>query len=288
VKKKLTAALLVLIFLVSGGCASLALRLSPSLLGNMTEALFEECDPALARDAIAGNLKILEGLLKSDPGNPQILNSLAMGFGGHAFLFLDADAPERASSLYRRSMAYAFRALGAGGEMLRHAEARPAGVRKIVAGMNRGELEALFWLSFSWNAWIQLNLDKPSAIAQMDAAEACVQRVLEIDETFFHGAAHVLRGAILAARPPLLGGNPAKAQGHFRKAVELSRGKFFLAQYFYARYYAVAVQDREIFTRLLKEIREGDPRELGEACLINAVIQARARQLAEQIDDLFY
>jgi hypothetical protein len=122
----------------------------------------------------------------------------------------------------------------------------------------------------------------------MASAEACVQRVLEIDESYLFGAPHVLRGAILAAKPPLLGGNPVEAQRHFQRAIELSRGKFFLAQYYYASYYAVAVQDRELFARLLKEILNGNPCELEGACLINAVVQGKARQLAKQTEELFY
>jgi hypothetical protein len=266
----------------------MALRLSPSLLENMTGALFEECDPGLAKEAIPANLKILEGLLKSDPGNRKTLDSLAMGFGGYAFLFLEADAPDRASRLYLRSRAYGVRALGAGGEVFKDPDVRAQDVRRAVEGLGRSDLEALFWLTFSWNAWTNLNLDKPSAIAQMDASQVCLQRVLEIDETYFHGAPHILQGAILAARPPLLGGNPAEAHRHFQKAVELSRGKFFLAQYYYARYYAVAVQDRELFIRLLKGILEGNPQGLEGACLINTVIQAKAEQLVAQVDDLFY
>jgi tetratricopeptide (TPR) repeat protein len=287
-KKVLLTLLLPLFLLACAGCASVALRLNPSLLPSMTAALFEECDPALAREAIPGNLKMLEGLLKADPGNPKILASLGMGFGGYAFLFLETDAPERASRLYLRSRGYGAHALGAAGETLRDPEARGSAVQKAVQGLGRPELEALFWLSFSWNAWIRLNLDKPQAIAQMASAEACLQKVLEIDETYLHGAPHILRGALLAAKPPLLGGNPAEARRHFQRAVELSRGKFFLAQYYYASYYAVAVQDRDLFTRLLKEILNGNPQDLEGACLLNTVVQAKARQLAEQVDELFF
>ncbi|MEW6664293.1 MAG: TRAP transporter TatT component family protein [Thermodesulfobacteriota bacterium] len=282
------AVFLSLLVFLGAGCASMALRLTPSLLENMTGALFEECDSGLAQQAIPANLKILEGLLKSDPGNRRTLASLSMGFGGYAFLFLEDDAPERASRLYLRSRAYAVQALGARGEALRDQDARAEGVRRAVQGLNRSDLEALFWLTFSWNAWTRLNLDKPSAIAQMDASQSCLQRVLEVDEAYFHGAPHILQGALLAARPPLLGGNPAQARGHFQKAMDLSRGKFFLAQFYYARYYAVAVQDRALFLRLLREILEGNPQELKGACLINTVIQGKAMHLAEQVDELFY
>ena len=60
------------------GCVRLALYLSPSLVPSFTEAIFEECDPVLAEDAIPANLKILEGLLRNAPGNKKISTALSM------------------------------------------------------------------------------------------------------------------------------------------------------------------------------------------------------------------
>jgi hypothetical protein len=153
--------------------------------------------------------------------------------------------------------------------------------------MDQSDLEALFWATLSWNAWINLNLDKPSALAQLSASEACLKRVLELDEHFFYSSPHILMGASLAARPPILGGSPETARTHFETAMQKHQGRFFLAQVYFARYYAVRVQDKELFSRTLKEVLQGAASGIKEVCLINRVMQRRAQELEKQAEDLF-
>ena len=269
------------------GCMQAALRASPSLFPNFASALFEECDPELAKASIPSNLKLLEGLLKNDPGNRKILTTLSMGFAGYSLLFVETEEPERASSLYGRAMDYGIRALGDKGLALRDRERGLEPLKAALKAMDREDLGALFWTTLSWNAWLNLNLDKPSALAQLSASEACLQRVLELDEHYFYSSPHILMGASLAARPPLLGGNPEKARMHFETALQKHQGQFFLAQVYFARYYAVRVQGKELFERALGEVLHGDPARIKEVCLINRVMQRRAQELAKQKEDLF-
>jgi tetratricopeptide (TPR) repeat protein len=279
--------LCLMISLSSSGCMRMALRASPSLFPNLAATIFEECDPELAKASIPPNLKLLEGLLKNDPDNRKILTTLSMGFAGYALLFVEPQNPERASALYLRALEYGIRSLGDKGAPLRNRDAGPEPLRGALKNMDRSDLEPLFWTTLSWNAWINLNLDKPSALAQVSAAEACLKRVLELDDHFFYSAPHILMGASLAARPPLFGGNPEKARIHFEQAMQQTDRKFFLAQVYFAKYYAVRVQDRELFTRTLAEVVQGNPREIPEVCLINRVMQRRAQDLAKQAEDLF-
>jgi tetratricopeptide (TPR) repeat protein len=269
------------------GCMQVALRASPSLFPNLAATIFEECDPELAKASIPPNLKLLEGLLKNDPENQKILTTLSMGFAGYALLFVESEDPERASALYLRALEYGTRALGDKGAPLRNRDAGPEPLRGALKTMDQNDLEPLFWTTLSWNAWINLNLDKPSALAQLSASEACLKRVLELDDHFFYSAPHILMGASLAARPPLLGGNPEKARIHFEQAMQQTDRKFFLAQVYFAKYYAVRVQDKELFARTVAEVVHGNPQELPDVCLINRVMQRRAQELQKQAEDLF-
>jgi tetratricopeptide (TPR) repeat protein len=269
------------------GCMQVALRASPSLFPNFAEAIFEECDPELAKASIPPNLKLLEGLLKNDPENKKILTTLSLGFAGYALLFVESEDPERASAFYLRALEYGTRALGDKGAPLRNRDAGLEPMRAALKSMDQNDLEPLFWTTLSWNAWINLNLDKPSALAQLGASEACLKRVLELDDHFFYSAPHILMGASLAARPPLLGGSPEKAKVHFEQAMQETHGKFYLAQVYFAKYYAVRVQDKELFVRTLAEVIHGNPRELQDVCLINRVMQSKAQELAKQTEDLF-
>jgi tetratricopeptide (TPR) repeat protein len=274
------------VFLLTG-CMRVALSMSPSLFPNFTTSIFEECDVELAKNAIPANLKLLEGLLKNDPENKQILTSLAMGFGGYSMLFVEADEPERASRLYLRARDYGIKALGDKGVRLKNAKNRKEDLQRVLQTVGKKDLEPLFWITVSWNAWINLNLDKPAALAQLSVSQALLQRVMEIDPSYFQGLPHILMGVSLSARPPMLGGNVKQAKEHFDKALQVSHGKFFLAQYYFARYYAVRVQDKELFLRLAGEIEMMDPRELSHVCLINAVMQHKAERLREMADEFF-
>jgi len=285
-KRAFCLVLLTFGFMPFQACMQVALRASPSLFPNFASAMFEECDPELAKASIPPNLKLLEGLLKNDPENKKILTTLSMGFAGYSLLFVEPEDPERASALYLRAVDYGIRALGNKGFPLRNRESGPEPLRAPLANMDQKDLEALFWITLSWNAWINLNLDKPSALAQLSASEACLRRVLELDEHFFYSAPHILMGASLAARPPLLGGDPEKARGHFEQAMQDNHRNFYLAQVYFAKYYAVRVQDKVLFELTLAEVIRGNPGQLKAVCLINRVMQSRAQELAKQAEDL--
>jgi tetratricopeptide (TPR) repeat protein len=264
-----------------------ALRASPPLFPNFTTSIFEECDIELAKNAIPANLKLLEGILKNDPENKQILTTLSMGFAGYSMLFLEADEPERASKLYLRARDYGIKALGEKGVRLKNMKDRKEGLQSVLQTLGKEELKPLFWITVSWNAWINLNLDKPAALAQLNASQALLDRVMEIDASYFQGLPHILMGVSLSARPPMLGGNVKQAKEHFDKALQLTDGKFFLAQYYFARYYAVRVQDKALFLRLTGEIEKMNPQELRDVCLINSVMQHKAKRLKEMVDEFF-
>jgi tetratricopeptide (TPR) repeat protein len=271
----------VLTALLAGGCARLAVPVASSMLPGFTSAFFEECDLELAEASLPAELKLMEGLLKNDPGNTRVLSSLCMGFTGYTMLFVEDENPERASGLYLRAKTYGLRAMG----IESVDSTRTLDYIKKVSPEN---IEMLFWTTMAWNAWVNLNLDKPAAIGESTLAEACLKRVLEIDADFYYGAPCVLMGSILAARPPMLGGNPDKAKAYFEKAIRLTGGKFLLASYYFARYYAVRIQDRKLFVKLVETIAQTNPDELKEACLINQAVKQKMAMLAEMEDELFF
>jgi hypothetical protein len=268
------------------GCMKIALRLSPSLFPNLTSTIFEECDSELAKIAIPANLKLLEGLLKNDPQNREILLTLCKGFCGYSLLFIEDEDPEHASLHYLRSKDYGLKALGDKGAVLK--EANTADLQTWLTEIKESEMEILFWIAASWNAWISLNLDDPKAIAQMSMSQACLERVLKSNSDYLHGLPYILMGTSLAARPPLFGGDMALAKDNFEKALVLNHGHFLLTQYYYAKYYAVRTQDKTLFIDLLDEILHSDPKKLQDVCLMNTVIQSKAKQLREMEAELFF
>lgn len=272
---------IVLLMLLMTGCTRLALHVTSPLISNLTSAFFEECDLELAEQSLPAELKLMEGLLKSAPQNKELLTALCMGFTGYAMLFVEEEAPERASRLYLRARRYGLMAMG-----IEDANHQPILAR--LSAMDKGQIEPLFWVTMSWNGWINLNLDKPAALGELTASQECLKRVMKIDPEYFYGSPYIISGSMLAARPKILGGDAAKAKEFFTKAMAASNGKFFLAQYYYAKYYAVRVQDKELFLNLIEEVEQAPLDQLKEACLINSAIKEKMKGLKEMADELFF
>jgi hypothetical protein len=280
-KPALILYLFILPMVCIAGCARLAVNATSSIIPSMTSAFFEECDLELARESLPAQLKLMEGLLKNSPKNREFLTALCMGFTGYAMLFVEEEDPGRASSLYLRARMYGLRAMGL-------EEPTHQTIQSRLKTIGRSELEPLFWVAMSWNAWVSLNLDKPAALGELTTAQACLDKVMEIDPGYFFGAPYLLSGSMSAALPTLLGGNEARAKDYFSKAMAASDGAFFLTPYYYARYYAVRVQDKGLFMDLIRKVEEGRPDRLKEVCLINVAIQQKMKGLEAMVDDLFF
>jgi hypothetical protein len=279
--------LVALLIPILSGCVKLVTQFSPSLIPNLTQSFFEECDPELATLSFPADLKLMEGLVKNDPQNKQLLTALCMGFTGYSMLFVEEEDPVRASRLYLRARSYGVRALGRKGAFLKESGLNVENIRAKLDTFGEREFKDLFYTTMSWHAWINLNLDKPAALAQMGIAQACLGRVLELNPGYLYGTPYVLMGTILAARPGLAGGDARQAKVYFEKAMEVSKGKFYFVQYYFARYYAVRIQDRRLFRKLAQEAVQGHPSELEDACLINSVMQQKAKKLLDMTEDLF-
>ncbi len=277
----------VFIFFITG-CVKLALQLSPSLIPNFTHVLFEECDTEIAKLSMPTDLKLMEGLLRNDPKNKQLLTALCMGFSGYTMLFIEEEDPERASKLYLRARNYGLKALGIMTTISEDNGPKRDNVIDKLMNIDKRDLQALFWTTVSWNLWINLNLDKPTALVQLGVAQACLERVLEINPDYFFGTPYVLIGSILSSKPASLGGNKEKAREYFEKAINLNSGKFFLTQYYFAKYYAVRIQDKELFFKLIKDVDSKDPYELKEVCLINTEMKQKTKRLMKMSEELFF
>ena len=270
-----------LLLLLLSGCTRLALHATSSLIPNLTQAFFEECDLDLARQSLPAELKLMEGLLKNAPRNKEYLTALCMGFTGYAMLFVEDEDPERASRFYLRARRYGLKAIGLENATLQAIPDR-------LTAIDREDIKPLFWIAMSWNAWINLNLDKPAALGELSTAQACLGRVMQISPDYFYGSPYLITGSMLAARPKMLGGDAAKAKVYFSKAMTASNGQFFLVQYYYAKYYAVRVQDKKLFFDLIREVDREQPDRLKEVCLINSAVKQKMKGLEKMADDLFF
>jgi predicted anti-sigma-YlaC factor YlaD len=256
-------------------------------------------DPDLVKAASPFSLKLIESLLSGNPRHRGLLLAATSGFTQYAFAFVQEDADEmeardlteaealrtRARRLYLRAQRYGLRGLEAGHPGFSDALlAHPKAAAHCAA---KKDVPLLYWTACAWAGAISLSKDNPDLIAQVPAMEALMDRALELDESFDHGAIHGFLIAYEMSRQGAAGDPAARARQHFERAMALSGGKEAAPLLAMAESVAVQKQDVKEFDSLLQQALAINPDANPETRLVNLVMQRRARWLLSRKSDLF-
>jgi len=298
--------LLLAVMLTACSTRKMTVRAVSDVMANGVAAFEEDDDLDLIEKALPANIKLLEALLESDPQNRQLLVLLARLYASYSFAFVDGwieaaeltDLPpdtaglsvakmkKRAVRYYRKGNEYALRALE-----IRHPEARgqladPSNAGSFMRELDRDEMPALFWYGFTLSADINYNRDSISAVGQGHLVEKAMQRVIEADEAYFYGGAHLVLLVYYGSRSPLMGGKPELAIEHYRRIEQINGKGYYLDDLYYARYVLYQQQDRSQFTAVLNRILR-DPATEERFRLYNRIAADRARIYLGAADRLF-
>lgn len=274
--------------LLLSGCSidQMLVRASTPMIEGGVEALNHETDLALAEDSIPANLNMLQGMIRLDPNNAELHTYAAQAFYGLSYGFNEDSRPERASSFYLRGKQHGMTALELrGAENL--SDSTIADFEKQISRMGKDDVAALFWTASCWAKWIDMHRDETEAIAQLARATALMQRVLELDETFYHGGAHMYFGVYYGSRSPMLGGDFEKSARHFDRAREITDGKLLIPDLLQAQYLDRQRQDQESFHKRLTAIVNAPEDLMPELGLQNAIAVQKARMLLEKENEWF-
>lgn len=300
---------LLLILLVSGilSCSAKNMMLDEmvGVIETGLPAFEQESDLELLEKAFPANIKLLETMLASRPANDRLLTLLSRMYAGYAFAFFEGrlDEARLAGSApgsgktavesikgslnryYLKGKDYALQALE-----VRHPECRKdllkaAAVQPFLERLSKKDLPALFWYGFNLGAYVNQNRDSMRAIAQAYQAEMVMQRVLQLDETYYNSSAHLFMMNYYASRPPMMGGKPEKALRHYKQLKMQAGESFLLADLYYARYYLYRMQKRQAFEDVLERVVRHPTDDTYP--FLNAVAAERARIYLHAADQLF-
>ena len=97
----------------------------------------------------------------------------------------------------------------------------------------------------------------------------------------------ILLGALHAARPVMLGGDPERATTEFERAFEISGRNLLLAQVFYAKTWCVQTFDAEAYESSLREVLDAPAGLLPEAEFLNRIARIQAESLLDEAEEIF-
>jgi hypothetical protein len=290
---KLLSFVISLLFALSGwSCGvvnSVAVNATTNIVNYGLESVFEESDLDLAERAIPGNLVLLEALYRAkEKDDEQLAFLLTQGYTGYTLGFVEDVDAERAKALYTRARNYGLRALSLKNDTFAKSMDDAAAFKNSLAQFGKEDIPLIFWTANAWGNLVNVSIADPSVLVDLPKVNALMAFVLQYDESYFYGSAHLYFATILATVPKNLGGKPDSARYHFERCFELSKNKFLLPHVYMAKSYCVQVQDRELFQQLLTIVDETSLEVLPEQRLVNAIAKRKAKKLAERIDDLFF
>lgn len=288
---------------------SLKIRISlllflPMLLGGCGLAKLAriqgEGDLAVVESTLEGNIGTLENLSKI--GSKNLIVKTARAYSSYAGFIEDKmeeaeiagdyetaeDMRARAIDLYIRSEGYALKALAKSDKTFSEVRTVDMTVfQKALQKLKKKDVEPLFWTAYSIARGISLQKDDPMQVIDLARVELMMKRVLELDETFYFGSAHLFYAVYYGDRAISIGGDPEKAKEHIAHVEQINDGKFLMSKLYLARYYAYPKQDVTLFKQSLQEVLDA-PSDIypGEEAA-TSLAKSRAKRLLDQVDDLF-
>lgn len=294
--KKISALLLgIYLFTLSGcstpydcaiGCIS-PLAVTPTI-DQVIETAFRQGDAGVVRNGVPTAIIILEGIAEKTPDDIDLLADLSLLYFAYAFAFIEDENPQWAGQLYLRGRNYGLRALANNDDFFEYTTEKPTDWKAAVAEIGRDELPVLFWTALNAGMYVNANRRDPQALIDLPMVLAMMDRVIELDETFFYGGPHLFYGAYFAGLPAMAGGGAVKSQESFEKCAAISGGKFVLVDLFRARYYATLLKDENVYRESLNRVLQAPDDIIPEIALITGVAKIKAQMLLDNEEKYLY
>jgi len=271
--------LLISVLMLTSACSvkKIAVNNMADIINCAMPVYLAEEDIQTAKETMLPAVKMSESLLASQPQNSKLLELTAKGYCGYSFAFLEDVDNNRSSAMYAKGLGFSTKLLEN---------------KKILSGgkfnsqnVKIKDTSSVFWHTFCLAGFVKLNLDKPAALSKISKLEEMIDVVIKLNPSYYYNAAYALKASLLA-RSKILGGNLSLAKHYFDMSLKGEGDKFKVNRLLYAKTYAPAVLDRNLFEKLLGEVISS-PDELPKEALLNKISVQKAHKLLEQTDEIF-
>jgi hypothetical protein len=302
-------ALVLVLIAAAAGCdiGKITVNTTSKVLVRAQPSLQQEPDYELARQAIPGALKTIEGFWIVDPGNKNLIKLLTEGYCQYGTAFVEDDwevaklardlpAAEyhntRSTKIFTRCLNFALASLGKRWQKDLFGDDKTVTELLLEEGKPSRRFGMLF-TALALGSIINHNLSQVDLLGYLPTVEMVLNHVLELDKKkppkdLAHAALpHVALGMLHTGRPVAMGGQPDRARAHFEQALKITGGKFLLARTLMAYRVGLAKNDRKFFHDQLKQVLETAPSVWPEQRLANEVAHRKARRYLSKEKELF-
>jgi predicted anti-sigma-YlaC factor YlaD len=265
-----------------------------------TDVFTGDSDPQLVGDALPFAIKLYETLLAQNPDHQGLLLTTGSLFVMYANAFVQGPAEmepparaaerqagkARAKSLYLRGADLLYRGLerrypGFSGAF------KAGNLDAYLSEMKKEDVPFLYWGGAGILAAYSLDNFDLNLGVRVPEVGAMMNRAYALDPDFNNGAIDDFFILFYASLPPTIGGDKARAEAHFQRAVEKTGGLAAGPYVSYAVSVAVPAQDYNTFKEKLEAALAVDPEGDPANRLVNLISQKKARYYLDNAADYF-
>jgi hypothetical protein len=289
---------------------NIAFKSTSKILAKAQPGLQQESDYELARMAIPGALKTVEGFWVAGPpasARERLERILTEGYCQYGTGFVEDDWEvakfnkdiaaieyhnNRSTNVFTRCLNFSLKLLGKRWQKEIFGSTEQA--MKLIKDTGKGDRFELMFAGAALGGLVNHNLTRIEMISYLGTVQAIMERVIEIDaksgapKNLAHAALpHLALGMIHSAKGKAMGGDPEAAKAAFQRALDITGGKFLLARTLMAYRVGLQTNDQKFFHDNLVKVLETPPSIWPEQRLANEIAHRRARRYLSHEKDLF-
>jgi tetratricopeptide (TPR) repeat protein len=226
-----------------------------------------------------------EAKVAANPGDGEALSRLARAYYILADGHLRGLGPKSDEYLgaFEKGTAAGERGLAALSPAFKDKVTKDEKVEEAIKVVGKEGLPAMYWYAVNLGKWSRAK-GIAALLGNKDRVKGVIERVIALDETFFHGAAHRYFGVYWALLP--VGRDLDKSRTHFERSLSIAPN-YVGTKVLMAEAYAVKKQDKALFTRLLAEVKATPDDAIPDLVAETRFEKEKARELEAKVDELF-
>jgi len=261
-----------------------------------------DSDPELVGGALPFAIKMYEALLSQNPDHQGLLLTTGSLFVMYANAFVQGPAEmldaieyyeerfeglDRAKKLYLRGNVLLMSALEKKYPGFREATVEKGNLEGLLKKCKKEDVPLLYWSVAGGLAAYSIDLFDFSLSSNLTKWGFMMARAYELDPDFNNGAIDDFYILYFSSVPESMGGDKAKAEIHYKRALEKTRGLAAGPYVSYAQAVCVPAQDYDTFKDNLEKALAIDPSEDPSSRLVNILSQRKARYMLENAYEYF-
>ncbi|MCL2264473.1 MAG: TRAP transporter TatT component family protein [Treponema sp.] len=270
--------------------------ISDALTGEASSDVFTgDSDPELVGDAIPFAIKIYETLLSQNPNHQGLMLMTGSLFIMYANAFVQGPAEMlpysdwqarengllRAKALYLRGYEILYDALDKKYSGFRKAAGNEETLKKYLSRFKKADVGTIYWAVAGGMSAYSIDLLDFNLSRCIPQWKAMIQRAYELDPNYNGAALDEFFIIFYAALPEVMGGDIKRAEYHFNKTMEKTKGQSAGAYVSYAQSVFVPAQDYDGYVDYLNKALAVNPDDDVSTRLVNIIAQRKARWLLD-------